>query len=405
MPADPDPLRQRLVDLLCRSGAITSAEVEAAFRKVPRHLFLPHLPPEQVYRDDAIPTRWAEGLPTSSSSQPAIMAIMAEQLELHPGLRVLEIGAGTGYNAAVLREVVGQAGAVVTVDIQPDVAEEARAHLQAAGYGDVVVITGDGGFGYAAGAPFDRIIVTASTSDLSPHWVEQLRDGGLLLVPFRIRTLCSCVSFEKRGRVLHSRSIQPCGFMNLQGKYGTPDPILPMGDGLFLSGPSARDVPKELLHELLSQPPRRVGDLIVQVNEYGLGSGLAVYLVLQESGVVDFFTTDATRWGFHAISGLLDLQAKSLCLMRRDGVVVYGSDAAAQRLKQRVEEWVHLGRPSLSCLRIEASPSGSTEEASEPPTDSPLTLRALRTVRQRWYDFGIWFEETDGGRASMVDGR
>ena len=145
-------LRDRLVKHLRRSRAITSPRVEEAFRRVRRHAFLPGQSLEDAYRDDAIVTRTSGGLPSSSSSQPSIMAIMAEQLELELGQRVLEIGAGTGYNAALLRELVGPEGKVVTVEIQPDVSEEAASNLGRAGYADVLVVSGDGGFGFPRGA-------------------------------------------------------------------------------------------------------------------------------------------------------------------------------------------------------------------------------------------------------------
>jgi len=106
-----------LVEQLKREGCITSAPVEAAFRAVRRHLFLPGTPLDQVYRDEAIPTKRERGVPISSSSQPAIMAVMLEQLGLRPGQRVLEVGAGTGYNAALMSHIVGAGGRVVTVDI------------------------------------------------------------------------------------------------------------------------------------------------------------------------------------------------------------------------------------------------------------------------------------------------
>ncbi|HEY3248309.1 MAG TPA: methyltransferase domain-containing protein, partial [bacterium] len=241
-------LRNHLVDVLKRGRSIRSPAVEAAFRTVPRHLFVPHRTPEDAYRDDAIPTRWEHGLPTSSSSQPGIMAVMLEQLALRPGLRVLEIGAGTGYNAAILHELVGPSGKVVTVDIQPDVAQEAQRHLRAAGYADVTVVAADGGFGHPPEAPYDRIIVTASLSDVSPSWVEQLVDGGLLLLPLRLGTTCLCVAFIRAGDELRSTSVECCGFMMLKGAYGTDDPagdsrLVPMGDGLFLSAPGLGEIP------------------------------------------------------------------------------------------------------------------------------------------------------------------
>ncbi|MGH2349227.1 MAG: methyltransferase domain-containing protein [bacterium] len=379
-------LRNRLVDTLKRRGSIRSPAVEAAFRAVPRHLFVPHRTATDAYRDDAIPTRWEHGLPTSSSSQPGIMAVMAEQLALEPGHRVLEIGAGTGYNAAILRELVGPAGTVVTVDIQSDVAADARAHLRAAGYADVEVIAADGGFGYPAGAPYDRIIVTASLSDVSPPWVAQLADGGRLLLPLRLGTTCLCVVFARAGEELRSTSVECCGFMMLKGAYGTDDPagdaaLVSMGEGLFLSAPGLPSVPLGLLQELLEQIPRRVGGLIVPVNAFGFGGGLAIYLALTEPGMIDIFTNNPQAWGFHAVGGLFDPQEKSLCLIRQDAVVVYGSDAAAQRIRRRAEEWVALGRPGYADAEIVARPTAA----------GLVTAPRTWVVRRRWYSFAVTF--------------
>ena len=116
-----DRLRDRLASRVITVTRIRSDLVAAALRAVPRHLFLPDLPPEAAYRDDAIVTkRDADGQGISSSSQPAIMAIMLDQLDLAPGHRVLEIGAGTGYNAALIAHIVGPSGQVVSVDIDAD---------------------------------------------------------------------------------------------------------------------------------------------------------------------------------------------------------------------------------------------------------------------------------------------
>lgn len=374
--------RQALVDALRRSRAIRSAAVEAAFRRVPRHTFLPQIPPQETYRDDAIITRRAaNGLPSSSSSQPTIAARMLEQLQLERGHRVLEIGAGTGYNAALIREIVGPAGAVVTVDIQADVAAEAAQHLAAAGYGDVEVVSADGGFGYPLRAPYDRILVTASVADLPPAWREQLASGGVLVVPLRLHTQTVSAALVRDGEVLRSRSLEYCGFMHLQGAFRDVDPLVDMGDGLFLSGPQADAVPLDLLADLLARPPVRVGDLIVPVNSFGLGGGLGIYLALLEPGVIEIFTVNAERWGFHATSGVLDPAARSLCLIRRDAVVVYGADDAAARIRRRAREWVELGRPGLDRLRIEVYPAGAAPQA-------PGGWRLGR----RWSDVAVWFD-------------
>src|SRR5437764_1268308 len=136
-------LHQGLVEQLVKTGNIRTAGVEAAFRAVPRHVFLPELAVDEVYRDEAIATKYLNGSAISSSSQPAIMAIMLEQLELLPGQRVLEIGAGTGYNAALMAHIVGDTGQVVTVDLDDDTAERAREHLAAAGFDGVQVVSNE----------------------------------------------------------------------------------------------------------------------------------------------------------------------------------------------------------------------------------------------------------------------
>lgn len=383
-------LRDALVDSLRRSRAIRSPAVEAAFRRVPRHAFLPNLTLPDVYRDDAIITRREpDGLPSSSSSQPSIMAIMLEQLELTSGHRVLEIGAGTGYNAALIREIVGSGGRVVTVDIQPDVADEAAGNLVAAGYDDVDVVAADGGFGHPERAPYDRIIVTASSSDIPPHWREQLVEGGVLVMPLRLHTQCLSVGFVRTGRLLRSRSIQCSGFMYLRGAFGVPERVIPMGDGLFLTGPEAGRVPLDMLRELLSQTPRRVGGLVVPVNSFGLGGGLGIYLALQEPGVVDIFSVVPERWGFHAVSGVLDVGMRSLCLIRRDAVVVYGTDDAAARVRRRAQEWVETGSPGVERLRVEVLPAGLDPGESTP--GGSASGRWL--LRQPWSDVVVWFED------------
>ncbi|WP_131739379.1 methyltransferase domain-containing protein [Actinomadura roseirufa] len=119
---------------------------------------------------------------TSSSSSPRIMARMIDTLELAPGMRVLEIGTGTGYNAAVLAFLLG-VDQVTSIEIDPEVAEQARTALGKSGW-PVQVITGDGEAGYPPGAPYDRIIVTAAAHTVPYAWVEQTRPGGMLLVPW-----------------------------------------------------------------------------------------------------------------------------------------------------------------------------------------------------------------------------
>lgn len=216
-PPDPTTLNAALVDKLVRGGLIRSPRVEAAFRAVERHHFLPGVALEEVYRDRAIPTRRLGGRVVSSSSQPAIMAIMLEQLAVEPGMRVLEVGAGTGYNAALMASLVGPEGRVTTVDVDPEVVAAARQHLAAAGVDAVRVVLGDGRLGHPEGAPYDRVILTVSAAEVEPAWRAQLAPGGRLVMPLLLLDdLQKVVAFEERDGALESVSVASGGFMSLR---------------------------------------------------------------------------------------------------------------------------------------------------------------------------------------------
>jgi protein-L-isoaspartate(D-aspartate) O-methyltransferase len=232
--------RERLVAEVLQTSGVRDERITAALRDVPRHLFLPHLAPEEAYLDDAIVTkRDAEGQPISSSSQPAIMAIMLDQLTLATGQRVLEIGAGTGYNAALISHIIGPSGAVVSVDIDPDLVETARGHLASAGYPGVTVVAADGADGYPPGAPYDRVIATVGVSDLAPAWLYQAGPGARIVVPLDVRGSQLAVAFGRAGSGGHwvSRSITPCGFMRMRGSLAGPERTVVLQPGLSVTLP------------------------------------------------------------------------------------------------------------------------------------------------------------------------
>jgi protein-L-isoaspartate(D-aspartate) O-methyltransferase len=218
-------LNQTLVDELKKKGLLETLGVEAAFRGVLRHLFLPGIPLEQVYSDRAISAKQDEaGKWISSSSQPAIMAIMLEQLDLQPGHKVLEIGTGPGYNAALMAHIVGETGKVLTIEIEEDLAQAAHEHLTAAGFDKVQVISADGGYGYPEAAPYDRIILTVGAPDISPNWWDQLKPGGRLVLPLVLRGSMKSIAFEKRDEYLSSLSVADCGFISLRGEFASGFP-------------------------------------------------------------------------------------------------------------------------------------------------------------------------------------
>ena len=285
--AELDSLRDRMITQVTDSGRPVSAAVVQAMRVVPRHLFLPDLEPGQAYRNEAIVTRRsAEGQPTSSSSQPTIMAFMLDQLEVAPGQRVLEIGAGTGYNAALLQHLVCATGTVVTVDLDEDVARQAAAHLAEAGCPDVTVVPGDGAAGYPSGAPYDRVIATVGVSDLAPAWLDQLAPGGRIVVPLDLRGSQRSVAFEWDGEAWQSRSVVPCGFMRMRGVLAGPERTRVTHDAqeLALTLPDGRDADITAVARALAEldDPAAERATRVTAGPAQLFDGLGFWLALNE---------------------------------------------------------------------------------------------------------------------------
>ncbi|MGW0992475.1 methyltransferase, FxLD system [Streptomyces sp. NPDC002523] len=245
-PAEATRLRNKVVDELRADGNISSPEIEAVMRKVPRHAFIPDTPLDKAYDTyAAVITKTDEhGVQLSSVSAPQIQAMMLEQAQVKPGMRVLEIGSG-GLNAAYLAELVGPEGEVITVDIDPSVTDRASRLLEEHGYDKVLVVTADAAEALPIGE-VDVVMVTAGAWDIAPAWIAQLKQGGRLVVPLRMRGLTRSVAFTQvtgeHGPYLESESARICGFVPMQGSTarreelllvnGTPEIGLKFDDGL-----------------------------------------------------------------------------------------------------------------------------------------------------------------------------
>jgi protein-L-isoaspartate(D-aspartate) O-methyltransferase len=184
-PATPTPVatledefaekRDRMVKYQIEERGVDDVNVLSAMRRVPRHAFVPDDYLDQAYNDHPLPIGYGQTI-----SQPYIVGLMSEQLDLEPGARVLEIGTGSGYQAAVLAEMGMQ---VYTIEIIPELAERAQTTLQSLGYADVQVRAADGYYGWPEAAPFDAIIVTAAPDHVPQPLIEQLRPGGRMVIP------------------------------------------------------------------------------------------------------------------------------------------------------------------------------------------------------------------------------
>ncbi|WP_210406794.1 methyltransferase, FxLD system [Prauserella flavalba] len=213
--------RDGLVETLLEKKMITSPLVERAFRTVPRHLFVAEGTPLDVTYsvDNSVAIkRGPDGVIISSTSAAYIQARMIEQAELAEGMSVLEIGSG-GYNAALLAEVVGPEGRVVSVDIDPEVTDRARELLDATGYGNRVTVVQADAENPLPGLdePFDAILVTVGAWDLAPAWLEHLSANGRIVVPLRMNGITRAIAFRRQGDHLVSTSAEVAGFVPMQG--------------------------------------------------------------------------------------------------------------------------------------------------------------------------------------------
>jgi protein-L-isoaspartate(D-aspartate) O-methyltransferase len=179
-------LRNQMLAKIQAEGVQVSETIEHAFLTVPRHKFAHWLSLEQAYSLSAHVLPGVNVETMSTISHPSAVALMLKPLELKSHHRVLEIGAGTGYNAALIAQIVGTSGQVTTVDIEPFLVAGAKANLRATGFDRVKVILGDGGMGYADNAPYDRIIATVGIWEIPISWFEQLAPGGRIAAPLHL---------------------------------------------------------------------------------------------------------------------------------------------------------------------------------------------------------------------------
>ena len=379
----PDELRQALVEKLRRDGVLRDEAVERALRTVPRHLFLPDAPLEDAYSDNAILTHEEDGMPISSASQPAIVAIMLQQLGIEPGMRILEVGAGTGYNAALLAELTGPTGHVTTIDIGEEIAAEAREHLDLAGYGRVRVIVADGASGWPEDAPYDRIELTVGATDITPAWYEQLAEGGLLTLPLWLGMSDASVAFRKRGGALYSESLAPCGFMRLRGSEKSAVRWIALGNGMTLGSDEAERLAEPIKALLAAHPRRKLHFKTDPSLVHWLGLRGLRLVIIGPDAHRRSFVRPRIRYGVYAEGA----DGPSLCVFaaRLPMLVSFGGRAAERQIVDVAEQWQATRRIPLEQWRITAWPHGT--EMGPPP----LQAGTYRQVR-RYFTYHIAVE-------------
>ena len=206
--------KESLIRYWRTSGIVKDENVLDAFRKVPRENFVPLEMKKHAYDDDALPL--FEG---QTISQPTTVMIMTQALEVKKGMKVLEVGSGSGYQAALLSKLAGPEGFVVTTEILPSLVTFAKANLK--NYKNVIVVKADGFLGYEKEALYDRVIVTAAATDISTELQNQLKIGGIIVAPLGSRHVQQLIKMKKTKQGFVKEYLGNFSFVPLLGKYGS----------------------------------------------------------------------------------------------------------------------------------------------------------------------------------------
>jgi protein-L-isoaspartate(D-aspartate) O-methyltransferase len=199
--------RQHMVEIQIKGRGITDSRVTEVMSSVPRHDFVPENYRARAYEDNPLPIGYGQTI-----SQPYIVAFMTEQLRPQPTDRVLEIGTGSGYQAAVLSKLVAE---VYTIEILKPLAQRAEGDLHRLNYSNVKVKAGDGYKGWPEHAPFDAIIVTAAPDHVPQPLIDQLKEGGRMIIPVGGREMQQLYLLEKHAGKLTQRAVLPVNFVPL----------------------------------------------------------------------------------------------------------------------------------------------------------------------------------------------
>lgn len=399
--------RAQMVKALAGSGSVTDRDVLDAMYRVRREEFVPRfwapgLPDEEgsaermlewrvdqdedgtaldvVYDIDLAiavrpPTRrhaGGAGVVTSTASAPRVVGWMLELLELRPGMTVLEIGLGSGYNAALLRELVGPDGRVTSVDIDAELVSATHATLEAAGYGDVRTLAADGYYGVPQLAPFDRVVATVGCTDIAPAWLDELAPGGFCLLPLQHGSWHPLTRAARTGDRVTGRCVGGTGFVPIQGRQASgrawpprgrgPDPVMEWSS-----------LPAPLAGELEPRPGegrsevQQMWDLAFLL---ALEDRRATFLRLVDGGSVAGIEPAASRVGWAGAKGEL----------LRD------------RLVDVAEEWSALGRPSMRDYLSTFTPLAGAPPAVDGP--GPAVGTALPQRPSRWVINRFDFRQT-----------
>lgn len=377
---------QTLVNTLKQRGELHDSRVEQAFLKVPRAAFLPADARAQAYHDAPVVIRRdPDGTVVSTSSQPGMMALMIEQMRLTTGMNILEIGAGSGYNAAIMQHIVGRSGRVTSVEYDPVIASTAQDNLQRAAMGEITVVHADGSGGFSPRAAYDRIIATVGVYDLPRHWVRQLKPRGMIVAPLWLEGFQFSGAFQLQpdGSLYSERSL-PCSFLRMRGPFAGPPVEMRLGPGgamqLLSSGVAGGQIDPAMLASMGSDQSE--GFLGIRLSPWEISTQLVPYLLLALKHpyfMASFTIADGQQVFGLTGQGFAVLSRGSACFVPLNGggtTLTLGAAAADLALQDAITTWERDGRPGAEQLRLRLSPLASS--APRRPDDNPLAIVSPR---------------------------
>ena len=308
----------------------------------------------------------------STISQPSFVLRMLDMLQLNPGQKVFELGAGSGWNAALIGRLVGPEGRVYSLEIIPDVARMAAATIEQLGIKNVSIIEADGGEGYATGAPYDRAIFTAGAYDLPHHFFKQMKNGGLLLIIIKNEGGGDNL-FLLRKTSDHFESLESmtCYFVQMTGKYKITD-LDPITLETWSEWPELKE------HEVAKRKFWWGGKGKLDFAQRTLG--IRSFLNITEPFFKTFKREKTGEQSYEEqYFGLWDKENLSLVIAKDDILTSYGNLIAEQRLMEDIRSWVNLGMPTAASFELKIY-----------PLDIPLSVSENQWIVKRNESQFLW---------------
>ncbi|MEO3946131.1 class I SAM-dependent methyltransferase [Gorillibacterium sp. CAU 1737] len=387
-------LNKSMVSRMEKGGHLRHPNVRDAFLHVYRHWFLPNEPLIRIYSDKVIYTKVDQNQDVlSSSTSPLVMATMLEMLQVQPDQSILEIGTGTGYNAALLGYLTGEQGAIVTIDIEEDVAARAARCLSQHHYDWVRVVAGDGFLGLRDHAPYDKIIVTVGTWGISPEWIYQLKMGGDLVMPLSIGGMQVLTRFVKTETGLSGRITGYTDFLRFRTVLRDSRKTLPFDDHFTLVTEAEDAKGLLFIKSCLEKSPERhrTGIVLESKDE---ADGMLLWLqarmqnLFQVSGptqaMTERFGSPLHSSGFQGMAvGAFDRNGVCLLGVQEQQclqlVILCFADGRStwDNMERMIQEWQQAGRPGITAVRlhVDEDPMAANECLRKPVVDGPPAAR------------------------------